>query len=251
MELGAARTEEDCFIELLQGQVEVFGVEEGHSPNAVDGGYPEVEFFVFPFDLMGLEVVFESFQKVVGCSIAIPSIREHAPVLVAEGQSLGEQLASLVVLVLFEQKDPHLIVGEGDLAPELPFQRPVLDMLVGQFQIREGQLVFLLGPVQIGTQNQDLGVVGVNFQPPLNFQLAPFQLAVDQVVLGFLVELLELRSDHLNEDLHFRVSLVLAVGVPELLVPLRSLQQAPVEHRPQHYQIHVPLIDHYAVLHLT
>ena len=36
VELRTSRTEFDCFVELLQGQVVVFGVEEGHSSDVED-----------------------------------------------------------------------------------------------------------------------------------------------------------------------------------------------------------------------
>ena len=105
--------------------------------------------------------------------------------------------------------------------------------------------------MQVGTKNQQLGVVGMNFQSLFDLQLALLQLTVNQVVLCLFVYLLYLGRYRLDKQLHLFIVFVYPVGIPKLLVPLPCLPQRPVQHPPQDQQVHVIFVNQNAVFDLA
>lgn len=124
-------------------------------------------------------------------------------------------------------------------------------MFVGKFKVSQCCFILFLVPVEVGAEDQELSVVGMNLQPFFDFQTAFFYFAVDQVILCLLVELLYLGSDHLEKELYLRVPFLQTISSPKLFVGLRIFQHTPIQHAPQNYQVNVSLIDHYTVLELT
>ena len=123
-------------------------------------------------------------------------------------------------------------------------------MLVSQLKLAEGLLIVFLGAVKVGAEDEEPSVEGMDFQALPDLQSALLNLPVDEVVLGLLVGLIDLGSDHLQEQLDLRVAPVSSVGPPELPVSLGNLQHAPKQKRPEHQQVAVPLLNHNAVLNL-
>lgn len=124
-------------------------------------------------------------------------------------------------------------------------------MFVGQLQISQCRFVLFFSSVEIGAQDKQLSVIRVDLKTFFDLQLAFLKLPVDQVVFGFLVELLDLGGDRLKEDLNLRVPLLQTIGIPELSVGLGWFQHTPVEHGSKDHQIYISLIDHDAILNLT
>lgn len=74
--------------------------------------------------------------------------------------------------------------------------------------------------MDVGTEDQELGMVRVYFQSFLYLQLAFLNLVVNQVVLGLFVQSLKLWTNHLNEKGDLSITLIYCVCVPKLFVSL-------------------------------
>jgi len=56
--------------------------------------------------------------------------------------------------------------------------------------------------MEVGTEDEELSMIRMNLQPSLDLQSTLLDLTVNQVILGLLVDLVNLRVDHVQEELY-------------------------------------------------
>ena len=78
-------------------------------------------------------------------------------------------------------------------------------MPVGQFEVCQSQLKFLLAAMEICAEDEKLCMEGVHLQSPLHLQPALLRFVLNEVVFGLAVQLLQLGRDHLQKGKHFGV----------------------------------------------
>jgi len=56
--------------------------------------------------------------------------------------------------------------------------------------------------MEVGTEDEELSMIRMNLQPSLDLQSTLLDLTVNQVILGLLVDLVNLRVDHVQKELY-------------------------------------------------